>query len=332
MDWEKARRVLKARRVEPRLARRLARAVFRDAAQSYAGLDFLPAELRRDLEQEAPILCVSPAKTSRSKDGTIKALLELADRGQVETVLMRPSPRRWTACVSTQTGCPIGCPFCATGASGPGRNLSPEEITDQVLFWRQVLRRQAPAENLSNVVFMGMGEPFLNYENLSQSLRLLLDQRLFGLGPRHISVSTAGLAPEMERFASDFPQVNLALSLHAANDRLRDRLVPINRVYPLRVLARTLKRAYTDKGRKVFLEYVVMKGVNDSQQDASDLAGFVRPVDPKLNQVNLLRCNPAGAEADARRFQRLLQEAGLICTVRESLGRDIAAACGELAA
>jgi 23S rRNA (adenine2503-C2)-methyltransferase len=178
---------------------------------------------------------------------------------------------------------------------------------------------------------MGMGEPFLNYENLSQSLRTLLDQRLFGLGPRHVTVSTAGLAPEMERFASDFPQVHLALSLHAANDRLRDRLVPVNRSYPLRVLARTLKSAYTDNGRKVFLEYVVMKGVNDSEQDASDIAGFVQSIGPKLSQVNLIRCSPAGAEAEARRLQKLLKEAGLICTVRESLGRDIEAACGQLA-
>jgi len=281
---------------------------------------------------EAPLLCVSPAELSRSKDGTLKALLSLADRERVETVLVRPSPGRRTACVSVQTGCPIGCPFCATGALGPGRCLSPEEMADQVLFWRRSLEREAPGERLSNVVFMGMGEPFLNYENLAQCLRMLLDQRLFALGPRHITVSTAGLAPQMERFALEFPQVNLALSLHAANDRLRNRLVPINRAYPLRVLARTIKSAYTDRGRKVFLEYVVMKGVNDSSKDASELAAFARSAGAGLLQVNLLRRNPGGAEADARRFQRLLQDAGLICTVRGSLGQDIRAACGQLAA
>ncbi|MBI4677413.1 MAG: 23S rRNA (adenine(2503)-C(2))-methyltransferase RlmN [Elusimicrobia bacterium] len=342
MDWRKARAVLKAHGADLYRSGQLARAVFRQAVGSYAEVSVLPAELRQALEREAPLLSLSLAAESRSQDGTVKALLGLARGGQVETVLMRPTPRRWTACISTQTGCPIGCAFCATAKAGPGRSLSAEEITDQALYWRQFLRREASAERLRNVVYMGMGEPFLNYENFQQSLRALLDQKLFGIGARHVSVSTAGLAPQMERFAKDFPQVNLAVSLHAANDALRDRLVPINKTYPLAVLARTLKSVFVENNRKVFLEYVILKGENDSPGDAEDLAAFIRSVDSKLLHVNLLLYNPAddGAirggmiptEADARRFQGYLRDEGLICTVRQSFGRDIAAACGQLAA
>ncbi|MFA6318777.1 MAG: 23S rRNA (adenine(2503)-C(2))-methyltransferase RlmN [Elusimicrobiota bacterium] len=337
MDWEKALAVLKAHKADPYRGRQLARAVFQEAVSSYAEVKVLPAELRSALESAAPILSAREAAVSRSKDGTVKVLLDLAAGGRVETVLMRPSPLRWTACISTQTGCPIGCSFCATGKAGPGRSLKPSEITDQVLYWRQFLKRSAAEERLGNIVYMGMGEPFLDYEGFSASLRSLLDQGLFGIGARHISVSTAGLVPEMERFAADFPQVNLAVSLHAANDVLRDRLVPINRKYPLAALAATLKNVFTRHQRKVFLEYVVLQGENDSQKDAAELAVFVRSVDAKLLHVNLIPHNPVARGAvptdqEARRFQDYLKEAGLICTVRQSFGRDIDAACGQLAA
>ncbi|MBI5625319.1 MAG: 23S rRNA (adenine(2503)-C(2))-methyltransferase RlmN [Elusimicrobia bacterium] len=356
MDWEKALLTLKARKADPYRGRQLARAVFQGAAASYAEVKVLPADLRQALEAEVPLLSSSEAAVARSEDGTVKTLLDLAGGGQVETVLMRPSPLRWTACISTQTGCAIGCSFCATGKTGPGRSLTPEEITDQVLYWRQFLRREAPGERLGNIVYMGMGEPFLDYEGFAASLRILLDQGLFGIGARHISVSTAGLVPQMERFAADFPQVNLAVSLHAANDGLRDRLVPINRKYPLAVLAGTLKTVFTLHQRKVFLEYVVLEGENDSAKDAADLAAFVRSVDAGLLHVNLLAHNPGvpspkgsssapaqgslaepprsapPADPETRRFQGYLKELGIICTVRQSFGRDIDAACGQLAA
>jgi 23S rRNA (adenine2503-C2)-methyltransferase len=273
-----------------------------------------------------------------SSDGRArKALLELADGKVIETVLLRPSASRWTTCISSQVGCAIACTFCATGLMGLSRNLTPEEITGQVLFWRQFMKKENMEGRIDNVVYMGMGEPFATYENVAASLRVLMDQKQVAIGARHISVSTSGLAPQIERFAEDFPQVNLALSLHAADDVLRSRLVPLNKAYPLARLAEALKKYLSLNSKKVMLEYVLLKGENDREEDAERLIAFVKKIGPtELLHVNLILFNEtdtpyqASSEVTARTFQKQLRNAGLRATVRQNLGRDIQGACGQL--
>lgn len=338
MDLAKVAEVLKGRKAERFRLEQVRLAVFREALSSYEGMEVLPEELRRDLEREAPILSLSLRRLEVSGDRRAhKAVLALAGGSLVETVLLRPSPRRWTACISCQVGCAIGCTFCATGLMGLKGNLTPEQIADQVLFWRQYMRREGLAGRLDNVVYMGMGEPFAAYESVAQSLKLLMDPRQFGMGARHISVSTSGLAPQIERFAKDFPQVNLALSLHAADDKLRSRLVPVNKAYPLPRLAAALKNYLSATSRKVFLEYVLLRGENDGLADAEKLIRYVKSIGPPERlHVNLIVFNEtrtrhrAAPEEEARGFQKRLREGGLRVTLRQNLGRDIEGACGQL--
>ena len=314
------------------------RAVFGQAVSSYEEIAVLPLELRRELARSAPILSLAERELRVSGDGRArKASLALGDGKAVETVLLRPSPRRWTACVSCQVGCAFACAFCATGRGGFVRDLTAEEICDQVLFWRQHMRREGLDGRLNNVVYMGMGEPLANYENVAESLRLLMDQRQYGVGARHIAVSTVGLPDGIEKLCEDFPQVNLAVSLHAAEDGLRSSLVPVARAHPLKEIARALKKCLDRGSRKIFLEYVLLDGVNDRPADAQALASFVRGMGRAgLFHVNLILYNDVGApfraspEAQARRFQRVLLDAGLKATVRQNLGASVRGACGQL--
>lgn len=318
--------------------RQASRAVFAEGASSFAEVATLPAGLRERLRSVA-VLCLSPEEVKVSGDAQArKASLRLADGKRIETVLLEPRPGSRTVCVSTQAGCALGCSFCATGLMGFERDLTDEEITDQVLFWRQLLRREQ-AGRIANVVYMGMGEPFLNLKNVFASLRRLTDPGLFGIGDRRISVSTAGVVGGLEAIAREFPQVNLALSLHAATHELRRRLVPLEKAYPLRRLSRALRDYFKALRRKVFLEVVLLRGENDRPEDAEALARFVRCSGPRgLLHVNLIAWNPAGTphapsrpEA-VRRFAGVLRAAGVPVTFRRSLGADIAGACGQLAA
>ena len=219
----------------------------------------------------------------------------------------------------------------------PLASLTPEEITDQVLFWRQYMRQERLPGRLDNVVYMGMGEPFASYDSVAESLRVLMDQKQFAVGARHISVSTSGLVPGIERFGCDFPQVNLALSLHAAEDALRTKLVPVNKAYPLAALAQAIGKYLRLTRRKVFLEYVLLRGENDRPGDAKRLIEWVKSTGPlELLHVNLIIFNQtdtphqATDEDSARRFQDLILAAGIKATVRQNLGRDIQGACGQL--
>lgn len=314
------------------------KAVFGQAVRSYDEIGVLPAPVRESLKTAVPLLSLKERRVDVSGDGRArKALLELSDGKIVETVLLRPSQQRWTTCISCQVGCAVGCTFCATGLMGLDRNLTPEEITDQVLFWRQYMAAEGLNGRLDNVVYMGMGEPFAAYDALAESLRSLMDPRTFGIGARHIAVSTSGIAPQIERFGREFPQINLALSLHAADDVLRTKLVPMNKAYPLAALAKSLKKYLEQTSRKIFLEYVLLRGENDGPEHAARLIDYVKSLGPReLLHVNLIIFNEtdtphkATAEESARGFQKLLLDAQIHATVRQNLGRDIQGACGQL--
>lgn len=315
------------------------RAVYEQAVSSYDEIAVLPADVRRALAECAPLLSLTERRVDSAPDGRArKALLDLRDGRTVETVLLRPSPTRWTTCISSQVGCAVACTFCATGLMGLTRSLTPEEISDQVLFWRQYMKKNGLEGRLDNVVYMGMGEPFACYDEVAESLRALLDQKRLAIGARHISVSTSGIAPKIVQFGRDFPQVNLALSLHAADDALRTRLVPMNKAYPLAKLAEALKDYLAQTNRKIFFEYVLLKGENDRAEDAAALSRWLSGLGPSaLLHVNLIVFNQTDTphaptdESDARRFQAWILAAGFKATVRQNLGRDIDGACGQLA-
>ncbi len=338
MDWEKARELIKELGEPAYRAEQLRKPVFEEGVSSYGEISTWPESLKEKMDKKSHILSLRLKEMTVSQDQRCrKAVLECRDGKMIETVLLRPSEARWTACISSQVGCAVGCPFCATGQMGIKRNLSAEEITDQALFWRQFMRREKIEGRLSHVVYMGMGEPFSNYEQVSKSLRILMDQSLFNLAARHISVSTSGIAPKIEAFAEDFPQVNFALSLHAADDKLRDSLVPVNKAYPLAKIRESLKKYLQKSSRKIFLEYILLKGTNDRAQDAENLIRFVRSVGPlELLHVNLIIFNQtdspfkATAEKDARAFQKKIMNAKIHSTIRQNLGRDIDGACGQL--
>lgn len=314
-------------------------AVFKDGVSQFEEMKTLPKELRRALSEKVPMLSFVLERVLVSKDGKAhKALVRLKDGQPLETVLLNPKPGLWSCCISSQAGCALACTFCATGLMGFKRNLSAEEITDQVLFWRQYMKKEGMPGRLENVVYMGMGEPFLNFEALSQSIGILTDPELFGFGHRHLSVSTAGVAPAIEKFGKYFPQVNLALSLHAAENQLRSSLVPLNKAYPLEKLAESLKRYFHLCRRKVFLEYILLKGVNDGKENALDLVRYLRSIrQPERLHVNLIVFNPTdtpyrpSSPGTARDFKQFLQKHGILSTIRKNLGLDIEGACGQLA-
>ncbi len=316
-------------------------AVFRKGVSSWDEVTSLPLDLRKTLERDFRFLSFSPEKILVSRNSKArKALLRLEDNVKIETVLIMPIPGHLSVCVSVQAGCPVKCPFCATGKSGFIRNLDSEEIWDQVLFWNQLIKRESARRQpcISSVVYMGMGEPFLNYGAMAKSIRVLSHSALFGLGQRHISVSTAGHIPGIKRLAADFPQVNLALSLHSANNKLRDRLVPLNRTFPLSRLKTSLEEYIKRTRRKVFIEYALMSGLNDSGNDADELADWIKEIGGgRLLHVNLIRSNPVedgpgpSSLAKTKAFLNKLKAHKIHVTLRKSLGGDIRGACGQLA-
>ena len=306
--------------------------LYASLVEDFAAMQNLPHSLRTELAGRLvfPGLREVARVTSRDKR-TLKSLFELHDGETIESVLMRYDRRR-TVCVSTQVGCAIGCPFCATGQAGYRRDLSTGEIVEQVLFYaRELLPRD---ERISNIVFMGMGEPLLNYNATWRAICTLNDERGLAMGARHMTISTAGIVPGIDRLATEALQVGLSISLHAADDALRDQLVPLNRRYPLSELLAACRRYVVQTRRRVTFEYALIAGVNDSVEQARKLSRLLHGL---LCHVNLIPLNVAagGVFNTASRecvaaFRQVLEDERVPVTVRVGRGLDIQAGCGQL--
>jgi 23S rRNA (adenine2503-C2)-methyltransferase len=295
-------------------------------AGSYEAMTNLPLELRGRLGEEVPFSSLRTVREALASDGTEKALFETADGRPVETVLMPYRDGRRSLCLSSQSGCPLTCTFCATGRMRFGRNLTASEILDQALHFRR-------KEAVNHAVFMGMGEPLMNLDAVLAACERLPD---LGIAHSNTAISTVGWLPGIERMAAEGPPVRLALSLHAADEALRSELMPVNDRYPLRDVLDACRRWHERRRRRVFVEYLMLAGVNDRYEQAVDLARLLEPRD--AFKVNLIPYNPTDApyEGSGRgaiaAFRAALEERGVRTTVRLTRGRDIDAACGQLAA
>jgi 23S rRNA (adenine2503-C2)-methyltransferase len=294
-------------------------------AHSYAEMTNLPLELRDQLEREVPFSTLRAQRQDTALDGTCKVLFKTADGRPLEAVLMRYRDGRRSLCLSSQSGCPLTCTFCATGQMRFGRNLTTSEILDQALHFR--------AEAPNHAVFMGMGEPLMNLDAALDACERLPD---IGVASSNTAISTVGWIPGIERMTEEGPPVRLALSLHAADEALRSELMPVNDRYPLRDVLKACRRWHAGRRRRVFVEYLMLDGVNDRYEQAVALAELLEP--RKAFKVNLIPYNPTGAgfRGSTRQaieaFQAALRERGVPATVRLTRGRDISAACGQLAA
>jgi 23S rRNA (adenine2503-C2)-methyltransferase len=294
-------------------------------ASGYDAMTNVPAPLRAELAARVPFTTLELVHEAKASDGTVKALFHTHDGHPVEAVLMRFRDGRRSICVSSQSGCPLTCTFCATGQMQFRRNLTASEILDQALHFRRV-------EAVDHCVFMGMGEPMLNVDEVLGAARRLPD---LGITHRRTTISTVGWLPGLRRFVDEVEEpIRLALSLHAAEPALRSELMPVNDRYPLPDVIAECRRYFDLRGRKVFIEYVMLAGVNDRVEQARALAELL---DPKVFKVNLIPYNPTGTFGGSspraiEAFERALGRAGIPTTVRLTRGRDIAAACGQLAA
>lgn len=308
------------------------KAIWQDFISSWQEVSNLPKALREKLEEECPLEIRAEPDINKGKNKSVKALITLIDGEAIETVLIRQKDKRNTVCVSSQVGCPLACEFCATGKFGFRRNLSSEEIVEQVVFWARYLKAENKDEKVDNIVFMGMGEPFLNYAEFIKAAKFLNNPETLNIGSRRMSVSTAGITEGIKRLAGEKMQINLAISLHAANDNLRKDLMPIAKKYNLHEILKTVDNYITKTGRRVMFEYLMIKEVNDSDRDALELAKLMRQ---PLYIVNLIPYNETGRFKSSSReriekFKKILEEAGVAVTVRLSFGADITAACGQL--
>jgi len=307
------------------------KALFQNLIQNWQTAKTLPLSLREKLNKECPIEI--SAKTFVSKDkNTIKALLTLKDGLKIETVLMRHKDKRNTICVSSQVGCPLNCSFCATGKMGFKRSLEVWEIVEQVLFFARYLKKIK--SRVTNIVFMGMGEPFLNYQNVIGAIKILNDKEGFNLGARHFSISTVGIVEGIEELAKEKLQINLAVSLHAPNNELRSKLMPINKTYPIQKILNAVDDYIAKTRRRVMFEYIMLRDLNDSVKDAKAL---VRLMKRPLYFVNLISYNFTGIfksspSSRIKKFKEILEKEGVMVTQRYRFGEDIEAACGQLVA
>ncbi len=314
--------------------------IYKKQKTTFSEIQGISKEVKSYLSENMSFSLPKIVKTLVSSQGdTIKWLLELATGDRIETVLMAyldkdKSANRFTVCVSSQIGCAIGCPFCATGKMGFSRNLFAHEIVGQVLVANTYISANFGSGAVGNIVFMGMGEPFLNYENLSQSIKILNEPKGLQIGMRKITVSTSGVIPKIATFAQEFPQATLAISLHTPFDLQRNEMVPINRKYNLQELMQAVAEFIKITNSRVTFEYALIAGVNDSIKHANALVKFLKGV---LCHVNLIPLNGIKTGEMQRskalvikEFSQVLLKAGIVTTLREEKGQDISAACGQL--
>ncbi|MEE9599127.1 MAG: 23S rRNA (adenine(2503)-C(2))-methyltransferase RlmN [Anaerolineales bacterium] len=293
----------------------------------------IPVSLRKEIDKIYTLSSLYSERELHSTDGfTRKTLYRLEDNSAIETVLMGYEDRN-TVCISSQVGCGVGCNFCATGNMGFIRNLSRAEIIEQVVNTAADLAQDS--KNLTNVVFMGMGEPFHNYTQVMEAVRILNDPEGFGMGARRFTISTVGLVPGIKRFTEKNSQINLAISLHAADDELRSSIVPINQKYPISELMEACRKYIQITNRRITFEWALIEGVNDTGEQAQKLS---RLIDGMLAHVNLIQLNPVSCysgkpatKKNALNFQKTLTDSGIACTIRVRRGIDIQAGCGQLA-
>lgn len=293
----------------------------------------LSKSLRKKLSEHFRFYTLTPEKYLRSADGeTTKTLFRLHDGRAIETILMRYHNRR-TLCISTQVGCALGCTFCATGQMGFKRNLSSGEIIEQVIYHARLLKEQD--ERLTNIVVMGMGEPFLNYQATIAAIDRLNDASGFKFGERRFTISTAGIIPKIEKFAKERRQINLAISLHTTNNELRSQIIPLNKKYPVDDLLRACRDYVKTTNRRITFEWALIQNFNDSTYQAQALVDKLKGM---LGHVNLIPLNPtekfsgySTSQQKAKDFKSILDGAGIPCSIRTRRGIDIQAGCGQLA-
>jgi len=313
--------------------------IYQKGISSFYNMSDLPAYLRQKLSQSSQISIPRVLKQRLSMDGTRKFLLELEDKKRVETVLIPQAGqnKRYSLCISTQVGCPVGCSFCATGQSGFQRNLQAHEIVGQFLGSQKELQKRLKNTDdklISHVVYMGMGEPMLNYDEVIKSIYILNDPKGINIGQRHITISTSGEASGIEKLASENLQVTLAISLHACNNNLRDQLIPMNRKYPLKRLMQAVEFYLEQTNRRVSFEYIMLDEVNIDRADADKMINMLKPM---LANINLIPYNEVEglsykkpSPQKVAQFFHYLSNGGLNVTLREERGGDIEAACGQL--
>ena len=320
--------ILAEKGLRPFRADQILQSLYRDYITSWDEATTLPKDFRETLKQEFPITKADLLTVSESSDGTKKLLVGFSDGNSVETVLI-PATGRFTQCISTQVGCAMGCAFCASGSLGIVRSLTADEIVAQYMLARKY-------GEITNIVVMGMGEPFANYDEMMRALKLINAGRGPNLGARHITISTCGVVPGFERLASEGIQFELSVSLHAANNTLRDRIMPVNRKWPIEELIEACAN-YTIKTKRIItFEYTMIKGVNDSRADAERLAGIVKKV--PMAKVNLIPLSPVEHRPDFKTpeestmlmFLDVLMKAKIQTMLRRSRGKDANAACGQL--
>lgn len=332
---EKAQALLEQHGLPVYRAQQIVHALYKEGKSDYENFSVLPKNLRQLFAKELPVFCFEVAREVSSKTGdTVKTLFKLPDGALIEGVLMRFRDGRNSVCVSSQVGCGLKCAFCATGRMGFTRNLTAEEIADQVLYFDQYLKRAQADSRVNHVIFMGMGEPLLNYDNVLAAIRVLNNPDYLGIAARHITISTSGVIPGIKKLTQEPLQVNLAVSLHAPTQEVRESMMPIAKPYKIDELMKTLREYVEKTNRRISYEYVMLKEINDTPELAQKLAELIKG---QKCHVNLIPYNETylgftnAGKSRIDRFRDIVASYDIPVTVRVSLGQDISAACGQLA-